>query len=149
MSNFASQFKAEIQRLSKKEVRQETQQLKKSSTQYRADIAALKRRIASLEASIKRLQKLGATRSQAAGGNAQADADADLKLRFRREGFANLRKKLDISAADMGKLLGVSGQSVYHWETGKARPRASQLPAIAAVRKLGKKALAARLAELG
>jgi hypothetical protein len=35
---------------------------------------------------------------------------------------------------------------VYHWETGKSRPRAAQLAAIAAVRKLGKREVAARLA---
>jgi DNA-binding transcriptional regulator YiaG len=39
----------------------------------------------------------------------------------------------------MGALLGVTGQSVYKWEKGTARPRASQLKAIAAVRKMGKK----------
>jgi DNA-binding transcriptional regulator YiaG len=43
----------------------------------------------------------------------------------------------------MGKLLCVSAQSVYHWETGKTKPRASQLATIAAVRKLGKRAVAA------
>lgn len=58
---------------------------------------------------------------------------------------AALRKKLGISAAEMGKLLGVSAQSVYHWETGKTKPRASQLQAIAAVRKMGKRAVAAKL----
>jgi len=61
-------------------------------------------------------------------------------------GFAALRKKLGLSATDMGKLIGVSGQSVYHWETGKTKPRASQLQAIAAVRKMGKRAIAAKLA---
>ena len=144
MSNFVGLFKAEIQRLSKKEARQQTEPLKKSSTQYRSDIAALKRRIAALEATVRRLQKTGAARVRP---GAQDSEDAQ-KLRFQREGLATLRKKLGLSAADMGKLLGVTGQSVYHWETGKARPRASQLPAIAAVRKMGKKAALARLGEL-
>lgn len=60
---------------------------------------------------------------------------------------AALRKKLGLSAADMGKLIGVSAQSVYHWETGKTKPRASQLKAIAEVRKMGKRAVTAKLAE--
>ena len=67
-------------------------------------------------------------------------------LRFRVAGFANLRKKWGLSAAEMGQLLGVSAQSVYHWESGKSRPRAAQLAAIAAVRGLGKREVAARLA---
>ena len=36
----------------------------------------------------------------------------------------------------MGLLLGVSGQSIYLWESGKARPRAETMPAIAALRTL-------------
>jgi DNA-binding transcriptional regulator YiaG len=67
-------------------------------------------------------------------------------LRFRATGFAALRKKLGISAAEMGELLGVSAQSVYHWETGKTKPRTSQLATTAAVRKMGKRAVAQRLA---
>ena len=44
--------------------------------------------------------------------------------------------------------LGVSAQSVYHWEQGKSRPRANQVRAIAALRGLGKRQVAARLTEL-
>jgi DNA-binding transcriptional regulator YiaG len=48
----------------------------------------------------------------------------------------------------MGRLLGCSGQSVYKWEDGKVRPRANNMPAIAAVRKMGKRVARAKLAEL-
>ena len=143
MSTFANQLKNEISRLAKKEVRAETQALKKASTQYRSEIAALKRRIAGLEAQIKKQGK-GAALVKAAE---QTDEESGTSHRFRVAGFAALRKKLNISAAEMGKLMGVSAQSVYHWETGKTKPRASQLAAIAAVRKLGKRAVAAKLGE--
>ena len=143
MSTFANQLKSEISRLAKREVRAEVQALKKASTAYRGEIAALKRRIAGLESQVKKLGK-GAGRAKVVE---TASADSAEGLRFRVAGFASLRKKLGISAAEMGKLLGVSAQSVYHWETGKTKPRASQLAAIAAVRKLGKRAVAAKLAE--
>jgi transcriptional regulator with XRE-family HTH domain len=55
---------------------------------------------------------------------------------------------LGLSAAAVATLLGVSGQSIYKWEEGKTRPRASQLPAIAALRKMGKREANARLAAL-
>ena len=142
MSTFADQLKSEIARIAKKEVRAEIQALKKASAVYRGEIAALKRRIAGLEAQLKKLSK--------GAGLAKvleiAEEDSGAALRFRVAGFAALRKKLGISAADMGKLMGVSAQSVYHWETGKTKPRASQLAAISAVRKMGKKAVAAKLA---
>ena len=54
MSTFANQLKSEISRLAKKEVRAETQDLKKASAQYRSEIAALKRRVAGLEAQLKK-----------------------------------------------------------------------------------------------
>ena len=138
MATFVDQLKAEISRIAKKEIRAETKQLKKASAQYRADIAALKRHIASLESTVKNLSK------------GQAKPALEIKesttgLRFRAGGFATLRKKFGMSAEHMGKLLGVSAQSVYHWEAGKSRPRASQLPAIAAARQLTKKEAWARI----
>lgn len=141
MSTFANQIKAEISRLAKKEVRAEVQSLKKASAGYRSEIAALKRRIASLEALVNK---------QAKGTKVKPEVSTEeegTSLRFRVADFASLRKKLGISAAEMGKLLGVSAQSVYHWETGKSKPRKSQLQAISAVRKMGKKDLATKLAE--
>ena len=143
MSTFANQLKSEIARLAKKEVRAETQALKKASAAYRGEIAALKRRIAGLEAQIKKQSK-GAGHAKVVKN---AEEDSGAALRFRVAGFAALRKKLGISAAEMGKLLGVSAQSVYHWETGKTKPRASQLAAISAVRKMGKREVAAKLSE--
>lgn len=139
MSTFANKLKGEIARVAKKEVRGETKQLKQASNKYRSEIAALKRQVAALDAAIK---KLGKTQPKAPKADA---SDLQEKLRFRASGFVTLRKKLGLSAEQMGKLIGVSAQSVYHWEQGKSRPRASQLPAIAAVRKMGKKAALAKL----
>lgn len=141
MSAFANQLKDEISRLAKKEIRSETHALKKASAQYRSEIAALKRRVSTLEAHLKKIGK-GRKGLEGAGASAQDETTA---LRFRKAGFVSLRKKLDLSAGDMAKLLGVSAQSVYHWESGKSRPRASQLQAIAEVRKMGKRAVAAKL----
>lgn len=142
MSTFANQLKAEISRLAKKEVRAEVQSLKKASTSYRSEIATLKRRVATLEALVKKQGKAVPKVTP------EVDTEAEgASLRFRVAGFANLRKKLGVSAAEMGKLLGVSAQSVYHWETGKSKPRKSQLQAIAVARKMGKKDVAAKLAE--
>jgi DNA-binding transcriptional regulator YiaG len=145
MTSFADQLKSEIARIARKEVRSETKALKKANAQYRADIAALKRRLADAERAMARLAKGSGKAAGRTAAAVQEDSPAQ-GLRFRVAGFANLRKKLGLSAAEMGKLVGVSAQSVYHWETGKSRPRASQLSAIAAVRKLGKREVAARLA---
>ncbi len=142
MSTFANQLKSEIARLAKREFRAETQALKKASAACRGEIAALKRRVALLEPQIKKMGKA----SGLTNAVETKEEESGTGLRFRVAGFVALRKKLGISAAEMGKLLGVSAQSVYHWETGKTKPRTSQLASIAAVRKMGKKAVAQRLA---
>ena len=143
MSNFAAQLKTEISRIAKKESRTQSAVLKKAQASHRAEIAGLKRRIASLEAMVRRLAKTPARPTSPAKEDV-----APQGLRFRADGFASLRKKFGLSAVQMAQLLGVSNQSVYHWEAGKSKPRTAQLQAIAAVRKLGKKEVAARLAQM-
>ena len=143
MPNFSSLLKSEIARIAKKESRSESGALKKSVGQHRSDIAALKRRVAELERLLRKVLRA----KEAA--RREPEVPTSKNLRFRVSGFIALRKKLDLSAAEMGQLLGVSGQSIYKWEQGKARPRASQLQQIAQVRTLGKRQARERLASMG
>jgi DNA-binding transcriptional regulator YiaG len=139
MPNIASVLKAEIARVARKELRAETDSLKKATATYRREIAALKKRVAALEKQVKRGGR--ATRVQAeTSGEAEGR-----QLRFSATRFAAQRKKLGISAASFATLLGVSPISVYKWEGGKARPRRAQLEAISAARKLGKREVQERL----
>jgi DNA-binding transcriptional regulator YiaG len=143
MAKIASLLKSEISRMARKEVRAETLGLKKAAGVYRAEIAALKKRAQALEVELRRL------------GKAHAKATPDVapalpaqNLRFTAKGLASLRQRLGLSAHDCGLLVGTSGPSIYNWEDGKARPRAKHLPAIAALRTMGKKDAAAKLAAL-
>ncbi|MFZ1376835.1 MAG: helix-turn-helix transcriptional regulator [Geothrix sp.] len=143
MPNIASVLKDEILRLARKEVRKEVEGLRKASAQYRSDIARLKRQVAALEKQQARISK------KVPGKVAPTvEGEAATKFRFSAKRFAAQRQKLGLSAGDMGTLLGVSGQTVYHWESGKTRPRQGQLAAIAAVRGMGKRAIKAQLADL-
>lgn len=144
MPNIASILKAEISRVARKEVRGEIQSLKKAAASYRSDIAQLKRRAQALERQVKHL---GKGRGRAAA--AEADGEEGPHLRFSAKGLASQRRRLGLSAEACGALIGATGQSVYKWESGKIRPRARHLPAIAALRKMGRREAAARLAELG
>jgi len=144
MPNIATVLKSEISRIARKEVRAETQQLKKQSAHYRSQIASLKRQVAALESRLRKQSKPAKTASAAPGGDEATAGD----LRFRAKGFAAHRRRLDLSAAQAGALLGVSGQSIYHWEAGKAKPRASQMERIAALRKLSKTQAAAAVRQV-
>jgi DNA-binding XRE family transcriptional regulator len=143
MPNIGSVLKIEIQRVARKELRAETQQLKKTVTQYRGQIAQLKRRLQALEQQVRRLGKGG---GRAAPSAAEAgDDEGGPSLRFSAKGLATQRKRLGLSAASVARILGVSALSVYKWESGKTRPRARQLEAIASLRKMGKREAMARL----
>ncbi|MBB4223441.1 helix-turn-helix domain-containing protein [Variovorax guangxiensis] len=143
MPNIASILKAEISRVARKEVRAEIESLKKASTGYRSTIADLHRQVAALEKELRRVSK-GASRQAAAETHEDAEASGT-KRRFSASRLASHRAKLGLSAANYGTLVGVSGQTIYHWEQGKARPRASQLENLATVRCLGARDIAARL----
>ena len=143
MPNIASLLKDEIARVARKEVRADTLGLKKAMGIYRTEIAALKRRAQALELELRRLNK-----ARAKSAPAESLAQPVQKPRFSAKGLASRRRRLGLSAHDCGLLVGTSGQSIYNWEEGKARPRAMHLSAIAALRGMGKKEAASRLAAL-
>lgn len=136
MSNIASVLKAEIARIARKEVRSAADPLKKAVVAHRSEIAALKRTIHGLEQQLRRLGRGG-------GGGASAQPAASQTTgkdtRFSSKGLASQRHRLGLSAETLGRMFGVSGQTIYLWEAGKARPRARHMPAIVALRTLGKK----------
>lgn len=144
MPNIQSLLKTEIARIARKEVRAETERLKKNSTNYRSQIAALKRSVAALE---KQLSKQRGAAMAASPGEEQEE-DGRRGFRFSAKGLAAQRRRLGLSAREVALLLGVSSLSVYKWEQGKARPRAKQMEAISQLRRMGKKEAAARLSEV-
>lgn len=142
MPNIASILKAEISRVARKEVRNEVAALKKAISVYRTDIAALKRRAQSLEQELRLLHK---AMPEVAAVEA---SEPSSQVRFSAKGLASQRKRLGLSADDCGILVGASGQSIYNWESGKARPRAAHLAAIATFQTMGKKEAMAKVAAL-
>jgi len=144
MPNFATALKSEVSRIARKEVRAETESLKKQSAQHRSHIAALKRQVTALE----KLLRQTAQGAKAKPATKNAEDPSASGLRFRAKGFAAHRNRLGLSAAQAGALMGVSGQTIYLWEAGKTRPRASQLPRIAALRRLTKSKAAAAVAQV-
>ena len=143
MPIIASVLKSEIARIARKEVRGETANLKKAAAAYRAEIAALKRRTQALEQELRRLGKVKTKPMPVEVNEAPARS-----VRFSAKSLASQRQRLALSADDYGLLLGASGQSVYNWESGKVRPKAEHMPAIVALRKMGKREAAQRLESL-
>jgi DNA-binding transcriptional regulator YiaG len=141
MPNIAAVLKSEIARLAKKEAKAATGQLRRASVQYRSDIAKLKRLIGQQSREIVGLRK----QQQ---GQPQAAEETEENVRFSARSVRAQRRRLGLSALDYGKLVGVSGLTIYSWESGKSRPRKAQLAGFLAVRGIGKREAIAKLAEI-
>jgi DNA-binding XRE family transcriptional regulator len=139
MPNVLPALNEHVRRLARREIRGAISRTKRASSQHRRDIAALKRLVKSLISRLAIVEKRPIAPLTAA-------AEAPESIRFRKDGLKTHRAKLGLSAKDYGDLVGVSPLTIYHWEAGKSKPRKKQLPAIAAVRGLGKREALARLA---
>ena len=140
MPNTASLLKAGIVRLARKEDRSSSAALRKAVTAHRSEIASLKKAVLALGAQVRKLSRPGGARKE--------EADSAEVQRFSAKGFAGHRKRLGLSAPELGALLGTSGQTIYNWEAGTSRPRDTHMQAIAKLRAMGKRSAQARLLEL-
>ena len=147
MSTIVSLLKSELMRIARKEIRAEMTALKKADASQRVELVALRKRVRELEHERQ-------TRASA-GTGARAPADRGTSIghaversahRFSGKGLAAHRQRLNLSRDELAYLLGTSPQSIYNWESGKARPRAHYMPAIIALRTLGAKQAASVLA---
>ena len=143
MPNIATVLKDEIVRLARKEIRRQTNVLRKASAQYRRDIAALKRRVSDLQRKVTPLEKQ--VRKNVPAQAAEVDTEG---VRFTARGLRSQRQRLGLSAANYGKLIGVTGQTIYSWEQEASRPRKQQFARIAALRHIGKKEAQVRLQQI-
>lgn len=142
MPNIATVLKDEIARLARKELRSGIDTTHRAITSHRKQLAELKRRLQALERELILLRK-----QQAKPAKTEPLGERST-LRFRPQGLAAHRQRLGLSAREVGQLIGTSSLSVYNWERGKSRPRARHLEAIAALRKMGKREVAQKLANL-
>ena len=144
MPNLSSILKSEIARIARRESRALTRVTNKASTRHRREIAALKRQVAALERHVAFLGRQEKKRISAAPVPSKAEG-----VRFSSGWVAAHRKKLGLSAASYGRLVGVSGLTIYSWEGGKSKPREPQRVGWAAVRGMGKREAAERLEMMG
>jgi len=143
MPNIGTVLKEEIVRLSRKETRQQIDPTKKTTTQLRHDVASLKRQAVQLERQVGMLSRKILGKPSAAKAEVQAKP-----ARFSAKGLHAQRSRVALSAIDFGKLLGVSAQSIYNWESESAYPRGEQIARLAAIRGIGKREAGARLKQL-
>lgn len=148
MSNLGLLLKEQMTRIARKELREPLDLLKKASTAYRRDIAALKKQVAALQKQVASAPRTSRA-SVSTAKTKPAKPAKPTRHRFSAKGVVALRDRLGLSQGDFGKLTGVSAQSVINWERGTALPRPPQLEALAALRGIGKREAVARLVASG
>ena len=121
-----NELKAEIRRLSRKEIRKELEPVKRVNATQRGLIANLRRDVTELQKEVARLQK-------AAGKSVPAveESEEDTRFWMSGKGVRSLRKRLGITQIELSKLADVSHQSIVRWEktAGKIPFRKKETPA--------------------
>ena len=147
MSNVVKILKAEIARISKKKAKSATQAIGKSNTWLRKTVADLKKRLVLLEKENKRM--VAAMKKYQVAQPERLEQEEGRKARFTSKGINSLRKKLRLSQADFGKLLGTTPHAVYLWEKkdGQLSLRDRTKAAILSVKGLGAREAKEKLAE--
>jgi DNA-binding transcriptional regulator YiaG len=144
MSTLAVALKDEIRRLARKEIKAQTGTTVRAVAQYRREIARLKRQVREQDKKIASLASQKSSRGVAAPEAGQSDDG----VRFSARSAKAQRRRTGLSAADYGKLVGVSPLTIYNWEHGKSRPRRQQFAALVGLRGIGKREAIAKLSTL-
>lgn len=145
MPNLQAVLREEIQRLARREIRSELQATKKAVSQYRRDIAELKRSHADLERRLQYLESRETERLKA-GPRAKEPPEG---TRFSSTALRKRRERLGLSREQFASLAGVSASTVYNWESGKTKPTGKHLATLVALRDIGKREAQKRLELLG
>ena len=143
MTNIMSVLKSEISRLARKEAKQVVEPVKKASANYRGLIAGLRKQIDALQNEVTALRR-AAPKPEKVLDAAQKPAG---RFWVTGPGVKALRKRLGLTQAQFGKLVGVSVPTVVNWEgaQGKVNLRKAAAGKLQGLRGIGKRQAAEML----
>ena len=146
MPNLTKMLNDEIRRLARKEVKAALATTQKTNQALKKSVSDLKKRVAQLEREKKALS-IQIKRTVEAVPSTSEEQTA----RITAKGVRSLRRKWSLTREEFAKLLGVSPQAVYQWESkeGALNLRSEPKAAYIAVRDLGAKEARARLGGMG
>ena len=143
MSNIMSALKSEFSRLARKEAKQVVAPVQRASANYRGLIAGLRKQIDALQNEVAALRR-AAPKAEKALAAAQAPAG---RFWISGKGIKTLRKRMGLTQARFGKLVGVSVPTVVNWEKveGKVNLRKAAAGKLQGLRGIGKRQAAEML----
>ena len=143
MSNVMKELKSEIARLARKEASAIVEPVRKASASQRSLIAGLRRQIDAMQKELGALKKALPAPETAI----QAKEAPEGRFWITGKGVKTLRKRLGLTQARFGKLVGVSVPTVVNWEgaQGKVNLRKAAAGKLQGLRGIGKRQAAEML----
>jgi DNA-binding transcriptional regulator YiaG len=143
MGKLEATIKSEIERLSKRELRQVSVPLKRDVRLLKISVSQIRKAVLPLERFAAHQRKKLTRR----GIRLEATPEEVKKSRFSPRLIRTLRKKLRITQKELAILVGVTLGAAHQWEAGKFTPKPEKKATLAALRKLGRSEVKKLLAE--
>ena len=145
MSNILKELKAEISRLAKKEARAVVAPVKKASATYRGLIAGLRKQVNALQKEVAGLKRAMPKADKVLANKTEPEG----RFWITGKGVRKLRKRLGLTQAVFGKLVGVTPNAVVLWERkdGKIGLRKATAGRLQEIKGKGKREVAEILAK--
>ena len=146
MSNLIKELKAEIVRLSRKEIKQALAPARRVTVAHRALIASLRRQVDAMQKELLALRKTVPAPDSAL----QAEQEPQGRFWITGKGVKTLRKRLGLTQALFAKLAAVSMPTVVKWEGAKGKVeirRKATVAQLQAIRGMGKRQAAEMLGQ--
>lgn len=145
MSNIIKELKAEISRLARKEAKAVVSPVRKASATYRSLIASLRKQIASLQKEVAGLKRAIPAPNKVLSTKTEPEG----RFWITGKGVRTLRKRLGLTQAVFGKLVGVTPNAVVLWERkdGKIGLRKATAGRLQEIKGKGKREVAEILAK--
>lgn len=145
MSNVMKELKSEISRLARKEARAVVSPVKKASTTYRGLIAGLRKQVNALQKELAGLKRAVPAPEKALSAKTEPEG----RFWITGKGVRKLRRRLGLTQAVFGKLVGVTPNAVVLWERkdGKIGLRKATAGRLQEIKGKGKREVAAMLPE--
>ena len=137
MPNVGQVFKEEISRVSRKEIRNVCDPLRKQVQTLRRTVRAQQ---ASLEKLERALSKMVAQTATETGTALYAPGEEEsTRARVTPASIKRHRLRLNLSQAELSELLSVSTNTIVRWEKGMSSPRSHHRIALLRVRDMGRR----------
>ena len=149
MPDVARVLREEVQRLAKRQVKAGLTPLKRDNVRLKKHVAELRRELTALTGTSREL--LAKVTAVVATKQAEVATERAATLRPTSKSLVRLRRRLDLTQVEFGRLLGVSGQAVLNWESkgSRVRMRSANLAALAGIQTMGKREARRRLKGMG